>query len=239
MLINNASRQQVEELPAAIRANHTLTSLDIWNTNLGGDAVTALRVSLANCPQICWLSLFNTKLGDAGVEILLKKGDLYKLRALSLQQNELGDGSAHLLAKTLRNNSSLTWLDLQSNNIGVEGVEALMRSLRPHVELHDHKSTTNETLLHLHLHDNSFNTLDNDGTYPSMRSLETSISLSLQRNFRSSRSSLATKSGGDAKAGSSVKEGNATRVKVVATSRRADVVMKEVTKAFWTTHIEQ
>ena len=52
-----------------------------------------------------------------------------RLRSLDLSFNAIGDDGAQDLAKMLRTNKHLTWMDLSGNDIGQRGASALMASI--------------------------------------------------------------------------------------------------------------
>ena len=105
---------------------------ELWDLQLDEDAigeVGAAAIANAAGDELCWLSLCNNGIGDAGATALAGSPRLRNLYHLNLYGNDIGDAGAVALAQSpcLTN---LGWLHIRNNPIGAVGAQALAES--PH-----------------------------------------------------------------------------------------------------------
>mmetsp|Transcript_21537 Transcript_21537/g.39509 ORF Transcript_21537/g.39509 Transcript_21537/m.39509 type:complete len:323 (-) Transcript_21537:77-1045(-) len=95
-------------------------------------AMMRLSNGLGKSRSLKSLSLANIRLGDRGVEVLCE-GPLQShpsLEHLSLQYNRLNAASATHISHMLATNTTLNFLDLSGNTLGVHGAVALLPGLK-------------------------------------------------------------------------------------------------------------
>ena len=118
-------------LAAVLEANTTLTSLNLFNNNLGPAGAESLATALKTNKTLTDLYLAGNNLGPAGAESFaraLKTNTT--LRNLNLSSNNLGPAGAELPARALKRNKTLTNLYLADNSIGPAGAESLAIALK-------------------------------------------------------------------------------------------------------------
>ncbi len=94
-------------------------------------SVSRSMAQVADCPHLQWvtsLDLAGNRIDAHGVAALGRSPYLRRLRMLNLGYNQLGTVGARALAKAGENLPSLESLDLRNNQIGSEGVEAIVVS---------------------------------------------------------------------------------------------------------------
>lgn len=123
--------QGIAELADALKSNNSLTSIVIWQGQIGDAGAKALAAALQENRTLKDLQLPNNRIGDKGAgdfAAALKVNTT--LTALSLSGNSVGNEGGKLLAEALEVNSSLTHLSLFANYyLHAEGVIALADSL--------------------------------------------------------------------------------------------------------------
>eukprot|EP00403_Amphidinium_massartii_P039962 CAMPEP_0178436090 /NCGR_PEP_ID=MMETSP0689_2-20121128/34262_1 /TAXON_ID=160604 /ORGANISM="Amphidinium massartii, Strain CS-259" /LENGTH=322 /DNA_ID=CAMNT_0020058179 /DNA_START=37 /DNA_END=1005 /DNA_ORIENTATION=+ len=95
-------------------------------------AMMRLSTGLGKNKSLKSLCLANIRLGDRGVEILCE-GPLRThptLEHLSLQYNRLEAASGAHISEMLSTNTTLNFLDLSGNTLGIAGAEALVHGLK-------------------------------------------------------------------------------------------------------------
>jgi hypothetical protein len=103
---------QVHELSSVLLADvPSLTHLRLEENDIHADGVVALAAALRNSP--------------AG-----QPTRLHALRTLYISNQPLGDEGAVHLASILQENSVLTWVNFQANQIGAAGATALAEALK-------------------------------------------------------------------------------------------------------------
>ena len=118
-------------LAAVLEANTTLTSLNLFNNNLGPAGAESLATALKTNKTLTDLYLAGNNLGPAGAESFaraLKTNTT--LRNLNLSSNNLGPAGAELPARALKRNKTLTNLYLADNSIRPAGAESLAIALK-------------------------------------------------------------------------------------------------------------
>lgn len=139
----------------ALKANTSLTELNVRESALGDEGVNALVAGLLDAAEgqsaLSFLDLSINGFGKASaasLASLLKRGGS-KLARLNLEGNELGSEGTQMLAAALPENTTLTALSLVQNDLEAAGAEALSGALK-----------ANTTLTALYL---GCNRLGNDG----------------------------------------------------------------------------
>jgi uncharacterized protein (TIGR02996 family) len=110
---------------AGAAAQARLTELTLANCGIGPGGVEDLAAS-PGLASLAVLDLSGNSLGTTGAEALARSPHLAALSTLLLFQCELGDAGLEALARSPRLRPAS--LDLQSNGIGPQGLEALARS---------------------------------------------------------------------------------------------------------------
>ncbi len=104
----------------ALASRPTLTKLGLRRCHLGRDEFRPLRMALRNIPSLQSLDLSHNTLGSAGLAELAQA--LYRntsIKVLDISENSLNDmESAQVLRDILRNNKTITTLDLSGNRFG-------------------------------------------------------------------------------------------------------------------------
>ncbi|KAK3281841.1 hypothetical protein CYMTET_10391 [Cymbomonas tetramitiformis] len=154
---NNIGNEGAEALAAALSPNEegvfntSLNTLNLENNNIGPEGAKALAVALTPNAE----GVFNTSLSTVNVwgnavqlegaralaDAVRQRnapiklcGSLLDVDALDLSIKKLKPADAILLTNDLVFNTSLNTLDLEGNNIGNEGAEALAAALSPNEE---------------------------------------------------------------------------------------------------------
>jgi Ran GTPase-activating protein (RanGAP) involved in mRNA processing and transport len=120
---NNIGPVGAANLKDVLMTSHSLRSLNLDDNMIGADGAAEIGLGLCQNRSIHSLSMNRNDIGDGGgVKMLLSSRTLV---TLSLDGNDIGDNGASEIALGLMNNSILRRLDLNSNNIGVEGAKYL------------------------------------------------------------------------------------------------------------------
>ena len=113
----------------------TLEVLDLSECRLGrtshaaGPFESAVLPVVAGMESLVGLNLKGNALGNSGwrpLGLALQRGELPNLRSLNINQNEMTDGAAPLLAGALREHGSLATLRLGGNMVGDDGMKAVL-----------------------------------------------------------------------------------------------------------------
>ena len=132
----NLSENQVGDAGAsalanALQNNHSLTRLDLGKNQVGDAGASALANALQNNHSLTYLDLVENQVGPAGASALANAlQNNHSLTKLSLGWNKVGDVGASALANALQNNHSLMTLELYRNQIGDAGASALANALQ-------------------------------------------------------------------------------------------------------------
>mmetsp|Transcript_15685 Transcript_15685/g.28539 ORF Transcript_15685/g.28539 Transcript_15685/m.28539 type:complete len:323 (+) Transcript_15685:105-1073(+) len=122
----------IADLPSLELAVLSGNSCPVGHDTHAEVAMMRLSTGLGKNKTLKSLSLANIRLGDRGVEILCE-GPLRShpsLEHLSLQYNRLEAHSAVYISDMLASNTTLNFLDLSGNTLGVKGAHALMPGLK-------------------------------------------------------------------------------------------------------------
>ena len=178
-------------LANALQLNYTLTHLSLPENWIGFGGACALAASLLSNSELMYLDL-SQNLGGDSVAVVLSKAleSNCVLKHLNLSQcfdcsekstpfpdsadvhvEMIGPEGGSALAKALRFNCALTYLDLQYNNIGNTGAAALGEVLR-----------TNTTLKELYLTDNKIGETGSEALGKGLQSNRTLTHLNLNFN---------------------------------------------------------
>ncbi len=125
-LSNAMLQQDLWTIGPLLEECHSFTLCDVW-----GDACVRIFNDISKMSQtlsnLIQLDLRCCQVSRTGALILsgLLKHEAIPLRDLNLEGNNLGDRGVDALAGGLQNNTTLRFLDLGSNLIGVNGVTSL------------------------------------------------------------------------------------------------------------------
>ncbi|XP_062892774.1 uncharacterized protein LOC134339917 [Mobula hypostoma] len=113
----------------AFRFNDTIKHLDLQDCRIHCEALRRLEPGLHKCQE---LRLGSNRLGDSGVKLLssVLKNPECKIQKLWLDSNGLTAACAEDLASALSENSSLTELDMSTNELRDAGVTKLSEALK-------------------------------------------------------------------------------------------------------------
>ncbi|XP_072132696.1 NACHT, LRR and PYD domains-containing protein 3-like, partial [Mobula birostris] len=113
----------------AFRFNDTIKHLDLRDCRIHCEALRRLQSGLHKCQE---LRLGSNRLGDSGVKLLssVLKNPECKIQKLWLDSNGLTAACAEDLASALSENSSLTELDMSTNELRDAGVIKLSEALK-------------------------------------------------------------------------------------------------------------
>lgn len=169
-LANNSIKEDgIDNLAEALLTNSTLKSLDLGYNNIN-DKVNKLAEALTNNTTLTSLSLGNTKISREGIRKLAKALEKNRtLTTLNLQNNadyiddKYGLKFTAALDPLVRNNTTITSLNLSDNLINAEGIKPFAEALKE-----------NTTLQSLNL---SNNTLRKEGIEHISQALETNNTL--------------------------------------------------------------
>ncbi|MEE6505112.1 hypothetical protein FKM82_005443 [Ascaphus truei] len=127
---------------------HTeLTELDIGGNQLTAEGLQSVAAFLRLNPPLKYIGLAQSTIGSwaAWVELFDAMKINKNITHMLLDENNLGNAGARLLAEVIEVSQSLVNIDLDSNDIGEEGGSALIRSLA---------SNASSVLKHLSLDEN-------------------------------------------------------------------------------------
>ena len=121
--------EEVTALAHSLKNVTQLSALSLCNNPLG-HGISKLAKHLHFVPQLTWLYLKDTQMGEEEVTALAHSlKNVTQLSTLSLCNNPLGHGMSEL-AKHLHFVPQLTWLHLKDTQMGEEEVTALAHSLK-------------------------------------------------------------------------------------------------------------
>ncbi|KAF9584330.1 hypothetical protein BGW38_006840 [Lunasporangiospora selenospora] len=124
-------RTDIGIITKALKANSTLTTLDLNDKNIGVDGATVLAEALRINSTLTTLELYKNNIGVDGAKALAEALMINStLTTLNLNKNNIGVDGAKALAEALMINSTLTTLNLNKNNIRIDGVKALTMVLK-------------------------------------------------------------------------------------------------------------
>ena len=130
LTLNSIGDTGAEFLSQALRVNSSLTYLDLTENSIGDTGAESLSQALTVNSSLTNLDLTGNSIGDTGVESLSQALTVNSsLTNLNLCFNGIGDTSVKSLSQALKVNSTLTNLNLSNNNIGAPGAESLSQAL--------------------------------------------------------------------------------------------------------------
>ena len=163
---NFVGEDGASSLSKALKANSSLTNLNLSLNSIGDDGASSLSKALKANSSLTSLNLSSTSIGDAGASSLSKALKANSsLANLNLSINSIGDAGASSLSKALKANSFLTDLDLSDNSIGDAGASSLSKTL-----------TANSSLTALDL---SYNSIGDVGASCLSKALTASSSMNM------------------------------------------------------------
>ena len=134
-LSRNSLGHGIRELAKHLHSVPHLKQLDLYNTQMGEEEVTALAHSLKNVTQLSELFLSNNPLGHGVSELAKHLHSVPHLEKLHLNDTQVGEEEVTALALSLKNVTQLNKLDLSNNPLG-RGVSELAKHLHdvPHLD---------------------------------------------------------------------------------------------------------
>jgi hypothetical protein len=120
------------------RPNTSLVGMNLTGNYLGVEGAEALASALRINGTITSLNLKSTCLGAEGAGVVadsIRSNPNTSMSSLLLWGNAIGDRGALILAEVLRNNGTLTWLDLRSNCLSDVGAKAMATVLKTNITL--------------------------------------------------------------------------------------------------------
>ena len=114
-------------LSQALATNSSLINLDLSGNGIGDDGAASLFRALTANSSLTNLNLSSNFICESVTSCLVQAFPAISLTSLDLSVNRIGDDGAVWLSKALVANSSLTYLNLRSNPIGVSGHAALIK----------------------------------------------------------------------------------------------------------------
>jgi len=127
---NGIGAKGAEAIGKVLQAGSCLSVLNLRANRLGDSGCMALFQAIVeggSNKTLSWLSLSSNDIGPTGIASLaawLTQQDC-PLRSLYIATNKMHDGGAYTLSEALKQNSSLTVLDVHDNNIGPQGTRWL------------------------------------------------------------------------------------------------------------------
>lgn len=124
----------MSSLAAFALHSRSLTSLKLWNNNLGAEGASLLAPAIVNLPNLLVISLGCNSIGARGVKALgpaltTSRSSDPVLQKLDLTQNSLADAGINALVPFLSKLARLRSLSLISNGVTDSGVKQLGSSL--------------------------------------------------------------------------------------------------------------
>lgn len=124
-------------LATALKKNTTLTTLILSESNVKQKACVALSSMLAVNKTLTTLDVSSNNIGDRGLKSLLEfiQNRNRGLTTLSIANNRITSAGANILAETVRENKTLTSIDIGYNNFEVLRHITLMNALESNYSL--------------------------------------------------------------------------------------------------------
>ena len=122
-------------LGEALAVNHGLRCLVLWSNGIGGDGVRALAGGLAENGS---LQILDLGANNVGADVLVLKAALLKnttLHTVGLANSSLGEEGGVAMAELLEGNGSLQRLDLRRNSLGIAGLMAIHLAMKANAAL--------------------------------------------------------------------------------------------------------
>jgi len=146
---NDMNSQELMALTPLFQQNKSLQRLSLIGNNIGDLEAISFATALCDnsaATNLNHLALNDNCIGKLGTEALAQMMCKCKtLKSLNLINNELDDMGAMNIAEAISQSSTIEEVCLDDNsNIGIEGEEALMRSLRRNMSLKRFSMTNHE-----------------------------------------------------------------------------------------------
>lgn len=146
---NDMNSQELMALTPLFQQNKSLQRLSLVGNNIGDLEAISFATALCDnsaATNLNHLALNDNCIGELGTEALAQMMCKCKtLKSLNLINNELDDMGAMNIAEAISQSSTIEEVCLDDNsNIGIEGEEALMRSLRRNMSLKRFSMTNHE-----------------------------------------------------------------------------------------------
>ena len=135
-LSGNPLGHGISELAKHLHSVPHLKELDLQNTQMGEEEVTALAHSLKNVTQLSELYLSNNSLGHGVSELAKHLHNLPHLKQLHLDDTQMGEEEVTAFARALVYLPERISLDLTKNPLG-RGVAELIKCLRSNLQRFD------------------------------------------------------------------------------------------------------
>jgi hypothetical protein len=134
---NHITMRGTNAIARALMSNTTLTGLDMGNNNLGNPGIITMSAVIKKCnTTLMSLDVHLNDISDEGMRVftdaLLSNSTL---RHVDVGSNYSRNQGAFCWAKVIRKCTNLTRICLTDNEIGIEGGEALLSSIRSNATL--------------------------------------------------------------------------------------------------------
>jgi Leucine-rich repeat (LRR) protein len=146
---NNMKEEELMALVPVFQQNTSLQRLSLIGNNIGD--IEAVSFGMALCKNsaatnLNHLALSDNCIGELGIEALAEMMCQCKtLKSLNLTNNEIDDTGAMIIAEAIGQSNTIEEVCLDNNNnIGIEGEEALLQSLRRNIALQRFSMTNHE-----------------------------------------------------------------------------------------------
>ncbi len=157
---SNSTTTKIKLISDILRINNTITSLDLYWTEIGKDGIGYLSEALKINKTITILKLNGTKIDDEGVKYLAAALSTNQtIESLALRSNKIHQPGIKYLSKALETNTTLTSLDLSYNDLG--SMKPLEKLLEINITLSSVECLTKQLHTELVI-DNSFFTQRHD-----------------------------------------------------------------------------
>ncbi|CAF0986556.1 unnamed protein product [Adineta steineri] len=162
-----------QHLAVGLRNNTTITTLDLQSNSICNTGVQHLADALKHNTKLTTLHLQYNQIGDVGAQHLSSAlRNNMTLTTLNLRCNQIRNVGTQHLADALKNNTTLTTLDLQYNCIGDVGAKHLANALR-----------YNTTLTTLHLVGNQIGDIGTQHLAHALRNNVALLTLTIEFNI--------------------------------------------------------
>ena len=134
-LSSNPLGHGISELAKHLHSVPHLKTLNLEDTDMGEEEVTALAHSLKNVTQLIELNLSKNPLGDGVSELAKHLHSVPHLETLFLEDTQIGEEDVTALALSLKNVTQLSKLHLSNNPLG-HGISEMAKHLHnvPHLK---------------------------------------------------------------------------------------------------------
>ncbi|UJR12891.1 hypothetical protein I4U23_017065 [Adineta vaga] len=128
--------QRIEILSSALKGLRKLETLILSRVNMRPIVAESLANALDNITTLSILRLDSNRIGDKGIQFLMKIFKINALKEIDLSNNQLGYGDGiQILAEFLQANTTLLKLNLSNNQIAFSGSKYLSNALEKNTTL--------------------------------------------------------------------------------------------------------